>query len=457
MNSICISFLSLSLFVSASYGYTSYANDFIDPEFVLARQYVNNTMGAQATIKDWADELAAQGSWSVTSKPFNAPSGDKHDYMSWAPYWWPDCSKVGNTTVLPPEEVWKRCPYKSRDGQFNPDVRLVNNVGAFQNFSDAVLYNSLAWVLVVVKFIKTWFLDEDTRMNPNLNYAQMQRGPDGQTGSHTGVLDLKSMSKVVSGILLLREGKSSAWTPDIDAQMVAWSKEYITWLETAHIAIEEAHAENNHGTFYYNQLAALKILVNDMNGAKNVTDAYFKQQYLSQINANGEQPLEAARTRPYHYRAYNLAAMITNARLSQYATKNSDVWRAQTSSGATIRNALDFAMTISAKASNEDSYAEELYPNIGAVAAVYGDPNGKYLTYLQKAEPTFTSEAWYFWNQPFALSLSGGNPTPSPAVNGNQNAQSNTNSGNLAYTSLIRGFGGWTIFILTVIFHSFAI
>ena len=25
-------------------------------------------------------------------------------------------------------------------------------------------------------------------MNPNLNFAQMQRGPDGQTGSRTGVL-----------------------------------------------------------------------------------------------------------------------------------------------------------------------------------------------------------------------------------------------------------------------------
>lgn len=46
---------------------------------------------------------------------------------------------------------------------------------------------------------------------------------------------------------------------------------------------------SNHGTFYYNQLAALKILVNDPTGAKNVTDTYFSTLYLAQIEANGEQ------------------------------------------------------------------------------------------------------------------------------------------------------------------------
>lgn len=37
------------------------------------------------------------------------------------------------------------CPYYDRDGAFNPDGRLIDDIGAFQNLADAVLYNSLAW------------------------------------------------------------------------------------------------------------------------------------------------------------------------------------------------------------------------------------------------------------------------------------------------------------------------
>ena len=88
------------------------------------------------------------------------------------------------------------CPYVVRDGQFNPDRRLVNDVGEFDDMANAVFYNALAWALNgsstysarVTKYISTWFLDDATYMTPNLNYAQMNRGPKGQNGAHTGLL-----------------------------------------------------------------------------------------------------------------------------------------------------------------------------------------------------------------------------------------------------------------------------
>jgi hypothetical protein len=82
---------------------TSYANVFVDPDFIVARQFPNNTLAAQQTIVSWAQELAAEGPWStskicifltleglkrflaVMSKNVTPPSGDKHDYLSWAP------------------------------------------------------------------------------------------------------------------------------------------------------------------------------------------------------------------------------------------------------------------------------------------------------------------------------------------------------------------------------------
>ncbi|KAI0634347.1 chondroitin AC/alginate lyase [Trametes polyzona] len=384
---------------------TSYANDFVDPSLILGRDFSNVTVEAQATIFEWANELAKEGPWTVMNKSVTPPSGDKHDYMSWAPYSWPDCSSVGNTTELAPEEVWTKCPYVTRDGQFNPDGRLINDVGAFGDLADAVLYNALAWAIKgsgpyagnVVNFVKTWFLDQDTAMNPNLNYAQMKRGPDGQVGQHTGVLDLKCMSKLVSGVLILREGKASEWTSEIDTQLTNWTKSYIEWLTTAKIALEEQAADNNHGTFYYNQLAALQILVGDKDGAKQTLEKYFTTQFKWQIAANGDQPLETARTRPYHYRAYNLAAMITNAKLGSYVGYNA--WNLTTDNGTTIQSALDYAITLPAGKET----ASELWPNVVAVGAIYGDPEGKYAKFmLENAKRTYPQDPQFLWNQPFS-------------------------------------------------------
>ncbi|CAA7263300.1 unnamed protein product [Cyclocybe aegerita] len=422
MRSTFIQLTVLSVLTVRALAQTAYANDFVDPDYILAKNFGAHTYRAQQEIISWAQRLArptvVNGPWSVMDKSVNPPSGDKHDYLSWAPYWWPDCSGVGNTTALTPEQVWTTCPYRNRDGQFNPDGRLVNDVGNFQDMSEAVFYNAIAWTFGTneaskfendaVRFIRAWFLDTETRMNPHLNFGQMKRGPDGQVGSHTGLLDLKGMAKITSAILLLRKGGSTVWTSELDSQMIAWAREYIQWMETAEISIEEREAENNHGTFFYNQLAALKILVDDLPGAKEVTTAYFNTQYLYQIEASGEQPLEAARTRPYHYRAYNLAATITNARLDQFASKNTDAFHKRTNAGSTIQTALDFAMTISATDSSETRYAAELYPNIAAVASVYGDPEGKYLAFLKKSYPSFMSEPFILWNQPWAEGESSG-------------------------------------------------
>ncbi|KAF8910568.1 alginate lyase-domain-containing protein [Gymnopilus junonius] len=407
----------ISLF-SPVFGQTAYANDFVDPNYIVAGNFDTHTGRAQQTVISWAQRLAVGGPWSVINKTATPPSGDKHDYMSWAPYWWPDCSGVGNTTALSAEQIWTTCPYKSHDGQFNPDVRLVNNVGDFQDLSEAVYYSTVAWVIGnkvntsfetnAVQSIRTWFLDPDTKMNPNLNYGQIIRGPNSKGGDHTGVLDLKGMTKIVNAILILRKAGSTAWTTDLDNQMTAWTKEYINWLTTADIAVQERDATNNHGSFYYNQLTAVNLLINDMAGAKDSSNAYFNGIYLNQIAANGEQPLEANRTRPYHYRCYNLAAMITNARLAKYVDPSSTFWNKTSAAGGTIKSALDFALTVSPSTSGETSYAEELYPNAAAIASVYGDASGNYLNFLKKADAEFIEQPYILWDQPFADDVSTG-------------------------------------------------
>jgi hypothetical protein len=297
LRAIVLSLLAVHSLADLNIGFTSYDNDFIEPSYILGKNWNATTVVAQESIVQWADLLAAQGPWSVTSKPFLAPSNNTHDYLSWAPYSWPNCTGVGNTTELTPQQIWVTCPYITLDGQFNPDYRTVNNTGDFSAMSDAIIYNALAWTINgssvyasnVASWINTWFLAPDTYMNPNLNYAQVVRGPGADVGTHTGVLDLKCMVKVVNAVLVLRAGSASEWTETIDTGLVNWTTTYIGWLTTNQIALQEAAATNNHGSYYYNQLAALQILVNDLSGANATIQKYFSTLYQNQVVASGEQ------------------------------------------------------------------------------------------------------------------------------------------------------------------------
>lgn len=415
---------------------TSYPNYFFVPDDVLGSSWVANAKWAQAnTIQD-AESVAAQGPWSVTTKPILPPTNSSHDYLSLRPYFWPDCSSVGNTTALTDQQIYTMCPYVRRDGEFNPDARMVNDTGAFQAMSDSIFYNALAWSYTkdskystnIANEIYTWFLDPDRLMTPNLNYAQLLRGPGVQNGSHTGVLDLKGMAKLTSGILTLRKGQAAEWTQTLDDGLNAWVKEYIVWLTTNSMALEEKAAPNNHGSYYFNQLASLQVLVGDTAGAKATIEEFFTGIYQNQIAANGDQPLETDRTRPYHYRAYNLMAMVINAKIGSFVGIT-DAWNRTSKSGAGIKQACDYAMTISP--TGEEDYTLELFPPLAAVASVYGDPDGKYAAWLKSKDATYPSNAWYMLSPGLSDSgLTMPSPTTStgsPASTGG--AGSNNNNG----------------------------
>lgn len=78
-------------------------------------------------------------------------------------------------------------------------------------------------------------------------------------------------------------------------------------MQTIHAVVS-----SNHYTFYVNQLAAAKLYLGDTEGAQNALKNYFGHQFKDQVAQSGEQPFEAVRTRPYHYRSFNLEAMIVS-------------------------------------------------------------------------------------------------------------------------------------------------
>ena len=68
-------------------------------------------VGALKKLKQDAEKALLVAPASVTEKQKLPPSGDAHDYMSLAPYFWPDPAKP------------KGLPYLRKDGEVNPESR----------------------------------------------------------------------------------------------------------------------------------------------------------------------------------------------------------------------------------------------------------------------------------------------------------------------------------------------
>ena len=280
-----------------------------------------------------ADKALYEGPFSVTSKTVIPPSGDKHDYLSLAPYFWPDPNKIDGL------------PWIRKDGQVNPGTRG-NNVDYdvknqfFRNVS------TLAWAgyfsedkkyaKKAVELLEVWFLNESTRMNPNLNYAQGIPGLN--EGRCFGIIEFGGINKVITAIELLE--KKNALTAKKGEQLRKWFSDYLYWLQTSEFGIEEKTRSNNHATHYDVQVIGLLLFLNRKAEAKKVLESVKTERISTQIEPDGSQPHELARTKGLSYSTMNLKGFTE---LAYYGKKNGvDLWNYIAENGASIQRAYSF-------------------------------------------------------------------------------------------------------------------
>src|SRR5258705_13081177 len=96
------------------------------------------------------------------------------------------------------------------------------------------------------KLLRVWFLDSATRMNPNLNHAQMIKGENARRGA--GLIDSRHFIKLVDGIGLIDGSKS--WTQRDQRGMKLWLTEFLQWMQTSPNGVDEMHAPTSQGAWY---------------------------------------------------------------------------------------------------------------------------------------------------------------------------------------------------------------
>jgi hypothetical protein len=299
---------------------------------------LNVSLGA---LDKEAAKALAVAPMSVMDKGIVPPSGDKHDYMSQAPYWWPDPSK--------PDGL----PYIRHDGKTNPEINKLSDRTNLGRLGGTIATLGLAHYFAPVRpasgttssvdqyanhaarLARVWFLDPATRMNPHLKFGQ---GIPGITlGRGIGIIETRNLVDVLDGIQLIRG--SSAWTAPDEAGLQAWMRAFLTWLMESPEGKEESKNGNNHETWYDVQIVSMALYTGQTDLARRILEGS-RNRIATQIEPDGRQPRETDRTRGYDYSLFNLEAFFRLASLGDRL--GVDLWNYRSADGRSLRQALDY-------------------------------------------------------------------------------------------------------------------
>ncbi|KAI8575080.1 hypothetical protein K450DRAFT_263398, partial [Umbelopsis ramanniana AG] len=265
-------------------------------------------------LKSLADQALVKPLYTVTSKPFLPPSGDKRDLITYAPYWWPapDCNANDNTND---------CPYIRIDGKVNPDVYKLDDQRHLESVTldseilamASVVFDDDVYSQKAADMLRYFFLNEETKMNPNFEYSQIIRG-NGKTASHTGrstgVIIARCLVGPIRAIKFLQLRNSYAWSHSDTAGMISWYKELHNWMIHDTLPIQESKSKNNHLTYFITTLITISDFIGDFRTIEDRVNTFFAYSLAEQIKVDGVQPIEEGRTLPYHYTTFNLDGLV---------------------------------------------------------------------------------------------------------------------------------------------------
>jgi hypothetical protein len=284
-------------------------------------------------LRDRADALLNDEPFSIVKNAHPLPAVDPHDYVSLAPYYWPN------------PDTPNGLPYIRRDGERNPEAREYD-ARTFSAFSDHVWNLALAGYMTgderysrrAALLLRTWFIDRPTRMNPNLDHGQFVKGEN--VGRGTGIIESNRFLPVLDGVGLLQ--KSDSWSADDQSKLQDWFRAYLKWLHESPNGLAESRATNNHSTWYDVQDTTYLLFVGDEAAARKVVEAAKTKRIAAQIEPDGRMPRELTRTKSWGYSCFNVKALTTLADLGQRL--DVDLWTYRSADGRSIRAALDFLL-----------------------------------------------------------------------------------------------------------------
>ncbi|MBV5312924.1 MAG: alginate lyase family protein [Prolixibacteraceae bacterium] len=301
--------------------------DYLRSNIGLALQIVENIR--KETIAK-AEQLMKEIPVTVTDSSCKRSAGGKNDFYSEGDYWWPDPANPTGS-------------YIQKDGQTNPD-NFVDHRLAMIHLSEISAMLTSAWILTgkqrysdqVLKHLNAWFVNPETRMNPNMLYAQAIWGRF--TGRGIGLIDAYHFVEVVRSVKMLEV--HGGLTAEQIQPVKMWFGDFLNWMTTHQYGIDEMNAKNNHGTCWAVTAAAMADLTGNKEVLNMCTDR-FKTVFLpTQMADDGSFPLELKRTKPYGYSLFNIDAICNLAQI--LSTPEDNLWEFKTPDGKSLKKGMEY-------------------------------------------------------------------------------------------------------------------
>lgn len=335
-NKILVCFIiPLFILMSACYAQQEQINTYGIKSSVLEKKRTlisngdKNTIVAKETLLKRANKILAKSNPSIVSGIKNSLNISPNDFVSLAPYWWPNPNG-------------KNLPYIPMDGKINPERNRYADRVILKEFSEDIETLGLAYYYSkdekyaqkAIKQLRVFFLDPKTKMNPNFDNSQLIVGKPNESGN---IIEANPLLKCIDGIQLIKSSKS--WTNQDQIEIKQWFEDLLNWMLTDKEALKFSRAKNNIGSYYLIQASTYALFVDKKDIARELIEEKAPGLINYQIEKNGSMPLELKRAKPWNYLNYNLNAYLSLMELSAQVGVN--LWEYQSNAGS-IKKAFEW-------------------------------------------------------------------------------------------------------------------
>lgn len=247
----------------------------------------------------------------VTDKHHLAPSKNRNDYMSLHRY------TVQND----------RGDYVMGDNHVNPQIydydrpKLAELNDAVHTLSLAFFYtDGEHYAAKAADLLRAWFFEPETRMNPHLNYAQMNFSESGDPdrGGFQGIIDTNDFISILESVSILYD--SASWTPEDHLRLKEWFYNFTRWINGKNNLLGTIGPDlhciegycNNVATWADVQRVVYYLFTEQeklINSSRHIQPISLKLE--RQFGSDGRQRYEENRNQlSQHYYYYNMKAMV---------------------------------------------------------------------------------------------------------------------------------------------------